>query len=45
MDRLVLVAQLKPGGRERAQELIAANPEPSAIEATLDRRGIFLAER
>jgi len=44
MDRLVLVARLKVGARERARELIAAKPEPRAIEATFDRQGIFLAE-
>lgn len=44
MDRLVMVARLKPGTRERARELIDAKPEPSAIEATFARNGIFLAE-
>ena len=44
MDRLVLVARLKTGARERARELIAAKPEPTDVEATFDRLGIFLAE-
>jgi hypothetical protein len=44
MDRLVLVARLKPGAREQVQELIDAKPEASAVEATFARRGVFLAE-
>ncbi|MGB2954162.1 MAG: hypothetical protein WBB74_12345 [Gaiellaceae bacterium] len=44
MDRLVLVARLKPGARDRARELIAADSEASGIETNFDRRGIFLAE-
>jgi len=44
MDRLVMVARLKPGTRERARELIDDKPEPSAIEATFARHGIFLAD-
>lgn len=42
-NRLVLVARLKPGGRDRVRELIAAGPDPE-IAATFDRVGVFLTE-
>jgi hypothetical protein len=44
MDRLVLVARLKPDARERARELIAAKPDPTEVDATFTRLGIFLAQ-
>jgi hypothetical protein len=44
VDRLVLVARLNPGARERARELIAADPRESPREHGLARRGIFLSE-
>jgi hypothetical protein len=42
-DRLVLVARLKPGERERAETLLADGGEPILPEA-VDRWGIFLSE-
>ncbi len=44
MDRLVLVARLKPNGRERAKELLAEHSLDADMRAALDREGIFLSE-
>jgi hypothetical protein len=44
MDRYVLVARLKPGSRERAQELLAEHPMHEGVWATFDREAVFLTE-
>ena len=46
MDRFVLVARLKPGGRQRAKELVAERSAFGAAElaTALDRHAIFLSE-
>ena len=46
MDRLVLVARLKPGGRQRAEELLAEDAAlgGAELEPALDRHAIFLSE-
>jgi hypothetical protein len=44
MDRYVLVARLKPGSRERAQELLAEHPLHDGPRAAFDREAIFLSE-
>jgi hypothetical protein len=44
MDRYVLVARLKPEGRERAQELLAEYPLREGLSAAFDRQAIFLSE-
>jgi hypothetical protein len=46
MDRFVLVAQLKPDGRQRAEELLAEHSVLGAAELApaLDRHAIFLSE-
>jgi hypothetical protein len=43
VDRIVLVARLKAGQRERAKELLDDGVEPIAPEA-VDRRVTFLSE-
>jgi hypothetical protein len=42
MDRIVLVARLKPGERERAEKLVADGVEPIVPDA-VDRWTIFLS--
>ena len=44
MERLVLIARLKPDARERARELISEHHEDSDGLPEFDRFGIFLAE-
>jgi hypothetical protein len=46
MDRFVLVARLKPDGRQRAEELLAEHSALGGAElaTTLDRHAIFLSE-
>ena len=44
MDRYVLLARLKPGSRERAQELLAEHPMHEGAWATFDREAVFLSE-
>src|SRR5439155_22540484 len=44
MDRVVLVARLKPNSRERVQELVAEYPSPEGLTAAFDRHAIFLSE-
>jgi hypothetical protein len=46
MDRFVLVARLKPGGRQRAEELIAERSALGEAElaTALDRHAVFLSE-
>jgi len=46
VDRLVLVARLKPGGRQRAEELIAEHAAlgGAELDPALDRHAIFLSE-
>jgi hypothetical protein len=44
MDRVVLVAHLKPGSRERAQELLVEHASREDLEAAFDRHAIFLSE-
>ena len=46
MDRFVLAARLKPGGHERAQELLAEHTALSTgeLEQAIDRHIIFLSE-
>jgi hypothetical protein len=44
MDRVVLVAHLKPGSRERARELLAEHSSREDIEAAFERHAIFLSE-
>ena len=44
MDRYVLVAHLKPGSRERAQELLAEHPMHEGMWASFDREAIFLSK-
>lgn len=45
MDRFVLVARLKPDGRERAQALLAERSALGSeeLEQALDRHAIFLS--
>jgi len=42
--RLLLIAGLRPGSRERALQLVEEAPRPRDDEASLDRLGVFLAE-
>jgi hypothetical protein len=42
MDRVVLVAHLRPGARERAREVIAH--EATLSQEPFDRRAIFMSE-
>ena len=44
MDRLVLVARLKPNSAERARELIAEYSVNEGLSRAFDRQGIFLSE-
>ncbi len=46
MDRFVLVARLKPDGRQRAEELLAEHSAlgGAQLEAAFDRHAIFLSE-
>ena len=45
MDRFVLVAHLKPGGRQRAEELLAEHSAlGSELDSAFDRHAIFLSE-
>ena len=44
MERVVLVAQLKPDSRERARELIAGYSVNDNFSGAFDRHGIFLSE-
>jgi hypothetical protein len=44
MDRLVLVARLKPNSRQRAQELLAEHASDERLRAAMDRQAIFLSE-
>ena len=47
MDRFVLVARLKPDGRQRAEELLAEHSalgDEDLLETALDRHAIFLSE-
>ncbi len=44
MDRLVLVASLRPDGRERARELLAHRKASPAVESAFDREAIFMSQ-
>ena len=44
MDRVVVVARLKAGARERAEELLAEGAGPFVPEETVDRGAILLSE-
>jgi hypothetical protein len=44
MERLVLVARLKPGSRERARELVAEYSLNEDLRGAFERQGIFLSE-
>jgi hypothetical protein len=46
VDRFVLVARLKPGGRQRAEELLAEHAAlgGAELEPAVDRHAIFLSE-
>ena len=44
MDRVVMVAHLRPDARERARELLAQERASPAVEGAFDRIGIFLSE-
>lgn len=46
MDRFVLVARLKPGGRRRAEKLLAEHSALGGAElaTAVDRHAIFLSE-
>ena len=46
MDRFVLAAGLRPGGRERAETLLAEHSALGAeeLETAFDRHAIFLSE-
>lgn len=44
MDRFVLIARLKPEGRDRALELIAQQQAGDYVQTDLERQAIFLAE-
>lgn len=46
MDRFVLVARLKPDGRQRAEELLAEHSAfgDAQLEAAFDLHAIFLSE-
>ena len=44
MDRVVLVARLRPDAREHALELLAQEPAPAPVEESLDGRAIFISE-
>lgn len=44
MERLVLVARLKPNSQERARELVAEYALTEDLRGAFDRQGIFLSE-
>ncbi len=44
MDRFVLLARLKPNGRERARELLEERTTGGDAELAFQRRAIFLSE-
>ena len=44
MDRIVLVAHLKPGSSERARELLAEHSSREDLKEAFDRHAIFLSE-
>ena len=44
MDRIVLVAHLKPGSSERARELLAEHSAREDLKEAFDRHAIFLSE-
>jgi hypothetical protein len=44
MDRVAIVARLKPDGRDRAEELAAKEQAAPEVEASFERRMIFLSE-
>ena len=44
MDRVVLVAQLRPDAREGARELLAQERTSPAVESAFDRKAIFMSE-
>jgi hypothetical protein len=44
MDRFVVVARLKSGGRERAEELLAEGDSSEDLEAPFEHGAIFLSE-
>jgi hypothetical protein len=44
-DRVVMVAPLRHGARERAEELLRAAARADAPEEAFDRGAIFLSER
>ncbi len=44
MDRIVLVAHLKPGSSERAHELFAQHSAREDLKEAFDRHAIFLSE-
>ncbi len=44
MERVVLIARLKPEGRDRALELIAEHQAGQHVSTEFERRAIFLAE-
>jgi hypothetical protein len=44
VERVVIIARLKPEGRDRARELIAEYEEGQHFPTEFDRQAIFLAE-
>jgi hypothetical protein len=44
MDRVVLLARLRPDARERALELLAEAWASPAVEGAFDREAIFMSE-
>jgi hypothetical protein len=44
MDRVVLVARLRPDAHERARELLAEERATASIEGSVDRKAIFMSE-
>jgi hypothetical protein len=44
MHRVVLVAHLKPGSRQRAQELLVEHSSREDLKAAFERHAIFLSE-
>jgi hypothetical protein len=44
VERVVIIARLKPEGRDRARELIAEYEEGHHLPTEFDRQAIFLAE-
>ena len=45
MERVVLIAALKPGAREQALDLLQGSAEGSEQEPVTQRQGIFLSDR